>query len=94
MKEVYTDEFNLFWKNYPKREADSKYLAYKAWIKAIKIVDIDKINEAVNIYKQMPSVLRGYNKLCATWLNQRCWETILEDKKSNSTKSFIESLKG
>lgn len=92
----YSDDFLEFWKAYPQRQSDSKFLAWKAYERLTKkgVVTPEDLLKAVEIYKTFKEVKQGYNKLTATWLNQRCFETILENKEKYSTTSFLDSLRG
>ena len=90
-KVEYTDNFIKFWDVYPRRI--SKKDANKAFERAIKIIDFDKL---IDITKQFAIVVKDNEKKYipypATWLNRDGWEDDIESYKeqnginSNSSK--------
>lgn len=83
---IYTDEFEQFWKEYPRKDG-SKKRSMELWLRATKkditieelfkkCQDYNKINKGKDI-KYIPH--------CTTWLNQKRWETIenINIKKPN-----------
>jgi hypothetical protein len=63
--------FEEFWETYPRKEG--KIAARRAWDKAVKITNPDKIVAAVREYP-FDLTRRRYIKHPATWLNAGCWE--------------------
>ncbi len=68
------EQFAAFWAAYPKKVG--KDAARRAWAKAIRRADVDKIVEVVSRYPFRPD--RQFVKDPATWLNAGCWEDDLE----------------
>lgn len=66
--------FDVFWAAYPKKVG--KDAARRAWGKAARRADPDKIAEVVGRYPFRPD--RQFVKDPATWLNAGCWEDDLE----------------
>jgi hypothetical protein len=65
-------EFDRFWDAYPRRQA--KAAARKAWDKAIKTVDPDRILDAARRYRADPNREEHFTAHAATWLNQGRWD--------------------
>lgn len=63
-----TDRFDEFWKVYPKKAG--KPAATKAWQKAIKRADPEKIIAAARVYAGTEAVQRGFIKYPQGWLNE------------------------
>jgi DNA-binding transcriptional ArsR family regulator len=74
------DGFETFWDQYPHRGGakKGKDVARKAWARAITKAKIDQIHNGVMRYATDQTVVRGYAKDPATWLNQRGWEDDVE----------------
>jgi hypothetical protein len=73
--EEYTADFEEFWKAYPKKK--EKQYAFKAFLKAIKKTDIEKIMSAVKEQKKTKEWIEEdgkYIKHPSTWLNKGCWD--------------------
>lgn len=68
------EQFAAFWAAYPKKVG--KDAARRAWAKAARRADPDKIVEVVGRYPFRPD--RQFVKDPATWLNAGCWEDDLE----------------
>ena len=69
----YTDEFNEFWSNYPRR--DQKRPAFMAWQKAIKHTNPETIIEGAARLSSDPNLPeKTYIRLPSTWLNGDGWE--------------------
>lgn len=70
-KENLKNEFNEFWKLYPKKRAGSKDKAYKSFCKVInnKLITADRLIDVVKLYSKSDEVKRGFAKGCAAWLN-------------------------
>jgi hypothetical protein len=90
-KDIYTDNFEKFWKEYPSKVG--KGGAFNSW-KKIKVNDdlLEKILKAITLYKQTKQVKDGYIKNPQTWLNNRCWEDEVV-LSTNQTTDFWESLR-
>lgn len=71
--ELFKEQFEEFWKEYPKKRAGSKDKAYKSWLNAIKRGNsIEKILTGCKNYSKSDEVLREngkYAKGCSAWLN-------------------------
>ena len=73
-KNEYTEEFEEFWKNYPRN--DGKYAAFKKWA---AIVKNNEVNAKFLIYsaKKYADARVGqdplYTALAETWLNKKRW---------------------
>jgi hypothetical protein len=65
------DEFDRFWKTYPRREA--KGAARKAWDKAITRAPAGLIIAAAGAYRDRPGRKPEYTAHPASWLNQDRW---------------------
>jgi hypothetical protein len=68
------DLFDAFWSSYPKKVG--KDAARRAWAKAARRADPDKIIDVVGRYPFRAD--RQFVKDPATWLNAGCWEDDLE----------------
>ena len=66
--------FDTFWAAYPKKVG--KDAARRAWAKAARRADPDKIIDVVTRYPFRPD--KQFMKDPATWLNAGCWEDDLE----------------
>lgn len=62
------DRFDEFWSVYPKKAG--KPAAQKAWDKAIKKTDPEKIIAAASVYAGTDGVARGFVKYPQGWLNE------------------------
>lgn len=94
----YSEEFERFWKLYPKRVGKGD--AFKAYEKSRKRVDFQTISEAIESQKKSDQWNRDggqYIPNPATWLNQDRWEDELEldnaIKKPSGEVDSIEDLK-
>lgn len=67
---IYTEDFELFWKAYPRHESKSQ--AMKSW-KSTK-PDLQIVLKAIEIQKQGEQWKRNIIPHASTWLNQRRWE--------------------
>lgn len=70
--ENYINEFNEFWNIYPKK-AD-KRVAFRAFVKALKRVDLDVVMAGAGAYRDDPNRKPEFTKNPATWLNADAWE--------------------
>lgn len=70
----YTDDFENFWRTYPRRI--EKKSAFKAWKTALKSgATADEITAGAARYaKYRAGEPEQYTKHPSTWLNQECWE--------------------
>lgn len=62
------DRFDAFWDAYPKKAG--KPAAKKAWAKAVKKADPEKIIAAARVYAGTDGVARGFIKYPQGWLNE------------------------
>jgi DNA-binding transcriptional MocR family regulator len=62
------DRFDEFWSAYPKKAG--KPAAQKAWVKAAKKTDPEKIIAAAKVYAGTDGVARGFVKYPQGWLNE------------------------
>lgn len=74
-----TDEFETFWRAYPRRIA--KGPARKAFGKAIRLAALDTMLEAIEEYKKHKPGYCDY-KHPATWLNSEGWDDEWESDSS------------
>lgn len=67
----FSEEFEIFWKEYPKQRAGNKQKAYTSYCRAIKEkrTTVDDLLKSVRAYKQSDEVKRGFAKGCQAWLN-------------------------
>ena len=69
------ENFENFWRAYPKQRAGAKDKARTAWKNATKKVKPEILIHACERYAKSDEVLRGYAKGCAAWLNDERWTT-------------------
>lgn len=81
----YTEEFELFWKSYPRHE--SKSLAMKAFKKAN--VDINILLKAIAQQKNSKQWKDNIIPHASTWLNQSRWEDEIVAKPTNDIFSPV-----
>lgn len=72
-RKKYPDEFESFWKVYPKRPTDTKALAFKAWMKARKSVDEFTLRAAATVYSRFCGSTGHESQLVQTWVNREGW---------------------
>jgi hypothetical protein len=65
------NEFELFWKIYPRKEA--KQAAKKAWDKALKVAHFAEIITGARRYANDPNRVDAFTAHAATWLNAHRW---------------------
>jgi len=82
---IYTEEFELFWKSYPRHE--SKILAMKAF-KKVK-VDINILLKAIAQQKNSKQWKDNIIPHASTWLNQSRWEDEIVAKPTNDIFSPV-----
>jgi len=83
---IYTEEFELFWKSYPRHE--SKKEAAKSFAK-VK-VELPILLKAIDAQKQSKQWKDGFIPHASTWLNQSRWEDELTTPKSSSIRTAEE----
>lgn len=94
----YTEEFNLFWDSYPKRQGKLK--AFQVWNHAVRLVDASVIIEAAKAYMddcKKNDTEQRFIKHATTWLNGCHWEdeyktTIRKPAKPDFTR-YEEEIK-
>ena len=90
-KDTKKDLFHDFYEVYPKKKA--RGAAEKAWEKAIKKTDPEKILAAARDFAQFS---QGKDKQFlpypATWLNQERWDDELEQDTRRTTTDYLNSL--
>ena len=89
---IYTSDFEIFWKSYPHRDSDPKKKAFDEWKKAIRVCKPDKIMEAIEGYKQSKTVKDGYQVQAHRWLKERMWEAASAEK-SKFWENFDKGVK-
>lgn len=86
--ESYNDEFENFWKLYPKKIDKSD--AHKAYIKAIKTgASHDHLAsraESFSKYNERAATEQKYIPAAATWINKKRWENDYDSMQVGSTK--------
>lgn len=85
--------FELFWNEYPKHKG--KPVAEKAFIKAIKKIDIDTMLEAIRKQKQSAQWKKEngqYIPYPATWLNQERWADEDDKEKDDGVLEALGDL--
>lgn len=88
-KDIYTDEFETFWKTYPLKVG--KGAAMKAWVKALKETTAESIIEGADRYSKDPNRDSAFTAHPATWLNGDRWlDSPLPQKRPQS--AFRESF--
>jgi uncharacterized protein YdaU (DUF1376 family) len=70
-KNIYTDEFEIFWNTYPVKIG--KGTAFKAWVKALKKATLEVIIEGADRYAKDPNREGEFTAHPATWLNGERW---------------------
>lgn len=86
--ESYTDDFNLFWKTYPK--PDNKKHSFKQWNKLGKnrppiSVIISAIENQIKWREEANGDFRPFWKNASTWLSHSCWDDELPVNVSNNS---------
>jgi len=86
---IYTNEFELFWKEYPRHE--NKAGALKSW-KKIE-VELNVILKAIEQQKKSKQWKDGVYPHASTWLNQRRWEDEIKiESETNDIFTQLRSL--
>ena len=65
-------QFDDFWKVYPRREKKAK--AETAFYKAAQVVDPQKIIDGATRYAQDPNRVKQFTRIPESWLNGHCWD--------------------
>ena len=76
---AYPDEFEQWWRAYPRHKNASKKKSLNSWRKALKIVEADRLLELTRTYAANPGV--DEVRLIphpTTWLNEHRWESVEE----------------
>jgi hypothetical protein len=85
-KERAADAFERFWQAYPKKV--KKPDAQKAWVKAIKAADPDKIIAAVEVYSGTDTVQRGFILNPTSFLNSKRFNDADVQPSAPSTRKY------
>lgn len=64
--------FDRFWEAFPRKEG--KGHAKRAWMKATKATDPERIVTGAERYRDDPNREKKYTRLPSTWLNGECWD--------------------
>lgn len=80
----YSEDFEVFWELFPKLRRKAKQTAWRAWIAAIKTVNVDTIMSALREYADSDEAKGQYVPMPSTWLNSRRWE---DERSSWNAKS-------
>ena len=93
-KDIYKENFEIFWKEYPKQRAGNKQKAYKAYCKVLteKRADTDKLLDSVKNYALSEEVSKGYAKGCEAWLNDDRFNSEYKLKKEYSTSMLRKNM--
>jgi hypothetical protein len=83
--EQYPEDFDVFWKAYPRRPNDNKWNAFSKWKSAINgvIETSDLLNAALKFKVASTNTDPKFIPMCATWLNQRRYLDELGEVKRN-----------
>lgn len=83
----YSAAFNDFWEAYPKRPNDNKWNAFLKWQSATNgLISADDLNRAAQKFNRAnANTDPRYIPMCATWLNQRRYEDVLEEPERPTT---------
>ena len=95
VKTRYTEDFEDWWKVYPRRQNTSKLMAWRAYKKLIDsgVVDHYKLMGRTRIYSGLVLDLNPrYVPHAATWLNQERWDTV--DDKDYKKRESLNTIAG
>lgn len=70
-KELVQISFERFWDVYPRKQGKAK--AKIAFEKALKVIEIEALIEAVTRYAKDPNRQDQFTKMPTTYLNEQCW---------------------
>lgn len=90
-QKVNTDDFETFWKAYPKKKA--KGTAERAFEKAIKKTDLQTILTAIDVQKKSAQWKEKDGQFIpypATWLNAECWNDEVESKETDNAQAELD----
>ena len=76
MSVLSSEEFQVFWDNYPRKEA--KMVAQKAFVKAVQKVTLQAMIDAIRQQSKSDQWAKGFIPHAATWLNQERWTDELQ----------------
>jgi len=80
-KEVYTEDFEAFFRAYPRRKGGNpKHLAFKAYKKVVKVVPAERLRASLTGYwvSLGDKVNTEYVLMASTYLNQKRYEEFLD----------------
>ena len=82
----YPDEFEQWWRTYPRRKNASKKAAHTQWAKAVKLIDHQRLLDLTATYARNPGVSdERYIPHPQKWLKDQRWESIDE------TNNYVEA---
>ena len=92
----YTEEFEIFWKKYPKRwnrdlgvfVKRKKWPAFEKWQKLPQAIRDDCLAKS-----RLIKATEGTPRDCVTWLNQRGWDDIELEKPKPLPKDLVPDMK-
>lgn len=84
----YTEDFETFWKAYPKKTA--KKSAFAEWKKASP--DLGVCLAAIEAQKQSRKWREGYILDPERWIKRGCWDDVVEPEKGSNGHARIQSL--
>lgn len=70
-KDIVQISFERFWDLYPRKQGKTK--AKIAFEKALKVIEIEALIEAVTRYAKDPNRQDQFTKMPTTYLNEQCW---------------------
>lgn len=76
---AYPEEFEQWWRVYPRHKNASKRKSLDSWRKALKVIEADRLLELTRTYAENPGV--DEVRLIphpTTWLNEHRWESVEE----------------
>lgn len=75
LKDIVQISFERFWDSYPRKQGKAK--AKIAFEKALKVIEIEALIEAVTRYAKDPNRQDQFTKMPTTYLNEQCWNDAL-----------------
>jgi uncharacterized protein YdaU (DUF1376 family) len=91
----YTQDFEQFWKGFPKRPTDTKAGACKAWDKALATgTDPPTLQAGAERYAAFCQRTGHESMLVQTWINREGWTASYEGKGNGRGQDYIERIKG
>lgn len=73
------EQFDIFWKAYPKHTNTSKKKTKEKFERALKKTDLDTILSAIERQKKTRQWIEGYIPMATTWLNGEHWDDEIEE---------------